>query len=190
MKSIAIFASGNGSNCENIIRYFSSSEIAHVAVVITNNPSARVVERAEHLGTPVKVIQKSDFLNSNIILPILKSCNIDLIVLAGFLLFIPEYLVNAYKHKIVNIHPSLLPKYGGRGMYGMHVHKAVKENGEDESGITIHFVSDEYDKGEIIAQYSTAISASDSAEDIAAKVHELEYAFYPKAIEKILNEEE
>ncbi len=190
MKSIAIFASGNGSNCENIIKYFIGSNIAQVSLVITNNPSAKVIERAKRLGIPVSIVQKADFCDSNIMLQILRSYNIDLIVLAGFLLFIPEYLIKEYSYKIINIHPSLLPKYGGKGMYGMHVHEAVKKNEEKESGITIHFVSNEYDKGKIIAQYSTEISANDDAEDIAEKVHKLEYEYYPKTIEKIIREEE
>lgn len=189
MKSIAIFASGNGSNCENIIRYFTYSDIAHVSLVITNNSSAKVIERAERLSIPVKIVRKTDFSDSNIILSILRNYNIDYIVLAGFLLFIPEYLVNTYKYKIINIHPSLLPKYGGKGMYGKHVHEAVKENGEKESGITIHYVSNEYDRGKIIAQYPIAISANDSVEDIETKIHELEYTFYPKTIENIIKEE-
>ena len=189
MKKIAIFASGNGSNCENIIKYFSQSEVARVVLVVTNNPSAKVIERAKRLDTDISIVPKDSISDSSIMLPLLREKSIDLIVLAGFMLFIPPFLVDNYPHRIVNIHPSLLPKYGGKGMYGMHVHEAVKENNEKESGITIHFVNNEYDRGEIIAQYSTSVSPDDSAEEIAEKVHKLEYAHYPSVIEKIIREE-
>lgn len=189
MKKIAIFASGNGSNCENIIKHFSQSEVAHVVLVVTNNPSAKVIERAKRLDTDISIVPKDSIFDSSIMLPLLREKCIDLIVLAGFMLFIPSFLIDNYPHRIVNIHPSLLPKYGGKGMYGMHVHEAVKENNEKESGITIHFVNNEYDRGEIIAQYSTPVSPDDSAEEIAEKVHKLEYAHYPSIIEKIIREE-
>lgn len=189
MKKIAIFASGNGSNCENIIKYFSQSEVARVVLVVTNNPSAKVIERAKRLDTDISIVPKDSISDSSIMLPLLREKSIDLIVLAGFMLFIPPFLIDNYPHRIVNIHPSLLPKYGGKGMYGMHVHEAVKENNEKESGITIHFVNNEYDRGEIIAQYSTPVSPDDSAEEIAEKVHKLEYVHYPSIIEKIIREE-
>lgn len=189
MKKIAIFASGNGSNCENIIKHFLQSEVARVVLVVTNNPSAKVIERAKRLDTDISIVPKDSISDSSIMLPLLREKCIDLIVLAGFMLFIPSFLIDNYPHRIVNIHPSLLPKYGGKGMYGMHVHEAVKENNEKESGITIHFVNNEYDRGEIIAQYSTPVSPDDSAEEIAEKVHKLEYAHYPSIIEKIIREE-
>lgn len=189
MKKIAIFASGNGSNCENIIKHFSQSKVARVVLVVTNNPSAKVIERAKRLDTDISIVPKDSISDSSIMLPLLREKCIDLIVLAGFMLFIPSFLIDNYPHRIVNIHPSLLPKYGGKGMYGMHVHEAVKENNEKESGITIHFVNNEYDRGEIIAQYSTQVSPDDSAEKIAEKVHKLEYAHYPSIIEKIIREE-
>lgn len=189
MKKIAIFASGNGSNCENIIKHFSQSEVARVVLVVTNNPSVKVIERAKRLDTDISIVPKDSISDSSIMLPLLREKCIDLIVLAGFMLFIPSFLIDNYPHRIVNIHPSLLPKYGGKGMYGMHVHEAVKENNEKESGITIHFVNNEYDRGEIIAQYSTPVSPDDSAEEIAEKVHKLEYAHYPSIIEKIIREE-
>lgn len=189
MKKIAIFASGNGSNCENIIKHFSQSEVARVVLVVTNNPSAKVIKRAKRLDTDISIVPKDSISDSSIMLPLLREKCIDLIVLAGFMLFIPSFLIDNYPHRIVNIHPSLLPKYGGKGMYGMHVHEAVKENNEKESGITIHFVNNEYDRGEIIAQYSTPVSPDDSAEEIAEKVHKLEYAHYPSIIEKIIREE-
>lgn len=189
MKKIAIFASGNGSNCENIIKHFSQSKVARVVLVVTNNPSAKVIERAKRLDTDISIVPKDSISDSSIMLPLLREKCIDLIVLAGFMLFIPSFLIDNYPHRIVNIHPSLLPKYGGKGMYGMHVHEAVKENNEKESGITIHFVNNEYDRGEIIEQYSTPVSPDDSAEEIAEKVHKLEYAHYPSIIEKIIREE-
>lgn len=189
MKKIAIFASGNGSNCENIIKHFSQSKVARVVLVVTNNPSAKVIERAKRLDTDISIVPKDSISDSSIMLPLLREKCIDLIVLAGFMLFIPSFLIDNYPHRIVNIHPSLLPKYGGKGMYGMHVHEAVKENNEKESGITIHFVNNEYDRGEIIAQYSTPVSPDDSAEEIAEKVHKLEYSHYPSIIEKIIREE-
>ncbi|WP_443702348.1 phosphoribosylglycinamide formyltransferase [Prevotella sp.] len=190
MKKIAIFASGNGSNCENIIKHFSQSEVARVVLVVTNNPSAKVIERAKRLDTDISIVSKDSISDSSIILPLLREKSIDLIVLAGFMLFIPPFLIDNYPHRIVNIHPSLLPKYGGKGMYGMHVHEAVKKNNEKKSGITIHFVNNEYDRGEIIAQYSTPVSPDDSVEEIAEKVHKLEYAHYPSIIEKIIREED
>lgn len=189
MKNIVIFASGNGTNCENIISYFSQDKDVAVAAVITNNASAKVIERAERRNVPVRVMTKNDINDREKLLPALEEYGTSLIVLAGFMLFIPSFLVEAYKGRIINIHPSLLPKYGGKGMYGMNVHKAVKANGETESGITIHHVNCEYDKGSIIAQFSTPLSPDDSAEDIAMKVHELEYRHYPEVIERLLKED-
>ena len=189
MKKIAIFASGNGSNCENIIKHFSQSEVARVVLVVTNNPSAKVIERAKRLDTDISIVPKDSISDSSIMLPLLREKCIDLIVLAGFMLFIPSFLIDNYPHRIVNIHPSLLPKYGGKGMYGMHVHEAVKENNEKESGITIHYVSNEYDRGEIIEQHSTPLHPDDTPEEIATKVHALEYKYLPLAIERILSEE-
>ncbi len=189
MKRIAVFASGNGTNCENIIRYFSTSVCARVAVVITNNCKAKVIERAEKLDIPVVVMPRADINNENKITKVMHEYEIDFIVLAGFMLFVPDFLIEAYKNRIVNIHPSLLPKYGGKGMYGILVHEAVKNNNERESGITIHLVNNEYDKGEIVAQFSTAIDSNDTVDEIASKVHSLEYEYYPKVIENLLKEE-
>ena len=189
MKRIAVFASGNGTNCENIIRYFSTSVCARVAVVITNNCKAKVIERAEKLDTPVVVMPRADINNESKITKVMHEYEIDFIVLAGFMLFVPDFLIEAYKNRIVNIHPSLLPKYGGKGMYGIHVHEAVKNNNEKESGITIHLVNNEYDKGEIVAQFSTAIDSNDTVDEIASKVHSLEYEYYPKVIENLLKGE-
>lgn len=189
MKNIAIFASGSGTNCENIIRYFKQSKLASIAIVICNNEKAKVIERVQKLNVPITIISKEEFNNSEILLNILKKNNISLIVLAGFTLFVPKYITEAYDKRIINIHPSLLPKYGGKGMYGMRVHEAVKENGERESGITIHYVNSDYDKGQIIKQYTTPINKDDSAEDIAKKVHALEYDYFPKVIESIIKED-
>lgn len=189
MKRIAVFASGNGTNCENIIRYFSTSVCIRVAVVITNNCKAKVIERAGRLGIPVVVMSKADINNESKITKVMHEYEIDFIVLAGFMLFVPDFLIEAYKNRIVNIHPSLLPKYGGKGMYGIHVHEAVKNNNEKESGITIHLVNNEYDKGEIVAQFSTAIDSNDTVDEIASKVHSLEYEYYPKVIENLLKGE-
>lgn len=189
MKNIAIFASGNGTNCENIIRHFEKSEYARVSLVVCNNASAKVTERAERLGVPLCIVTRQDLGDSTKLLPKLEEMDISLIVLAGFMLFIPGYLIDAFPHKIINIHPSLLPKFGGKGMFGIHVHEAVKAAGETVSGITIHYVSKEYDKGEIICQEETRLSPSDSPADIATKVHRLEYEHYPAVIEKLLKED-
>lgn len=187
MKNIAIFASGNGTNCENIIKYFENSETVSVALVVCNNKSAQVIKRAEKFGVPVEIVNREGFKDSSRVLPLLAGHHISHIILAGFMLLLPDYLTEAYKDRIVNIHPSLLPKYGGKGMYGDNVHKAVKENGEKESGITIHLVNSEYDKGQILKQYTTPLSPDDSADDIARKVHALEYEHYPEVIEQLLN---
>ena len=188
MKNIVIFASGNGTNCEAIIRHFSHSTDVKVALVVTNNAKAKVIERADNWQVPVKILSRNEINTEQVVLPLLRSYDVTLIVLAGFMLFIPGFLITAYPQRIVNIHPSLLPKYGGKGMYGQHVHEAVKANQEKESGITIHFVNGEYDAGEHIAQFATALSETDSADDIARKVHALEYAHYPTVIEKLLEE--
>lgn len=189
MKNIAILASGNGTNCDNIIRYFHNDSNIRVAMVLTNNPKAKAIEKARTQGVKVYIMAKEEFNDKEQLLPILAENSIELIVLAGFLLFLPEFLVSAYPNGIINIHPSLLPKYGGKGMYGMHVHEAVKANSERESGITIHYVNNEYDRGKIIEQHTTPLSPEDTPEDIATKVHALEYKYFPAAIEKVLSED-
>jgi phosphoribosylglycinamide formyltransferase 1 len=181
---IAILASGSGSNAENVCNYFQNSDV-EVTLILTNNPSAFVIERAKKLNVPYKIFSKEDISGTNNVIDILRDNSIDLIVLAGYLWLIPTSLVEAYPNKIINIHPALLPKFGGKGMYGDRVHTAVKENGESESGISIHYVNDHYDEGAIIAQYSCKIEQSDTVEMIANKVHKLEYDFFPKEIEKI-----
>lgn len=187
MKRIVILASGSGSNAENIITYFSDSRQVKVSAVLTNKNTAPVIDRCKKLHIPVIYFNKVAFSNSKIILDFLLSQNLDLIVLAGFLWKIPEQLVSVFPNKIINIHPALLPKYGGKGMYGSKVHKAVKENGETETGITIHFVNENYDEGAIIHQSKTQITPEDTPETIAKKVHALEYEHFPKVIEKLLN---
>lgn len=186
MKRIVLFASGSGSNVENIANYFKDHSLVTLAAVFTNKRDAKVIDRCNRLKTNALYFNKSSFSQSDCMLDIVKSLQPDLIILAGFLLKIPENFVKSFPQKIVNIHPALLPKYGGKGMYGMHVHNAVKENNESETGITIHYVNENYDEGAIIHQAKTAILDSDSPDDIAHKVHLLEYENFPKVIERIL----
>ncbi len=187
MNRIVIFASGSGSNAENIINYFKSSNDAIVSHVLSNNANAKVFDRCKRLNVPCTYFSKDEFLKEEGVLSFLKE-KADYIVLAGFLWKIPSQIVSVFANKIINIHPALLPKYGGKGMYGMHVHKAVKENNEKETGITIHFVNEHYDEGAIIFQAQTPLSKEDSPEQIAQKVHALEYEHFPREIEKIIME--
>ncbi len=189
MKRISIFASGSGSNAENIVRYFSGSDEVECALILSNRPDAKVLDRAKRLGVPSMVFNRKEFYHSDIILERLLETGTDLIVLAGFLWLVPENLLRTFKDRIINIHPALLPKYGGKGMYGMKVHETVKKSGDEVSGITIHFVNERYDEGEIIFQAECPVESGDTPESIAEKVHELEYRYYPKVIEKLLNEE-
>jgi phosphoribosylglycinamide formyltransferase-1 len=182
--NMAIFASGSGSNCENIIRYFRNSPLVNVSLVVSNKPDAPVLERAKQLGVPSIVVTKTELNDASVMLKLLK--NADFIVLAGFLPLIPEYLIEAFPHRIVNIHPALLPKYGGKGMWGHHVHEAVKASGDTVTGMTVHFVTPVCDAGEIIAQFSVAVSPNDSVEDIAAKEHNLEMEHFPKVLEELI----
>ncbi len=186
MKKIAILASGNGSNAENIIKFFENNETVKVSMVITNNSKAFVLERAKKLNVPAIVFDNSNWKNGEIVLRFLKKNEIDFIVLAGFLRKIPESIVNAYPRRIINIHPALLPHFGGKGMYGDRVHKEVIINQEKETGITIHFVDADYDSGAIIFQAKCPVKPEDSVEVIAGKVHELEYKFYPQIIEQVV----
>ena len=187
MKRIVLFASGSGSNVENIIRYFQNSNELEFPFVISNRPDAFVHERAKQLNIPSYVFKKNDFENGEV-LNFLMSKNIDLIVLAGFLLKIPENLLKAYPDRIINIHPALLPKFGGKGMYGSLVHEAVVAAGEKESGITIHYVNENYDEGQIIFQAKCPVSPADSPDDVAAKVHALEYEHFPRVIGEIVSQ--
>ncbi|HVD97279.1 MAG TPA: phosphoribosylglycinamide formyltransferase [Cytophagaceae bacterium] len=184
---IAIFCSGSGSNAQKIIEYFQGNKNIEVAVLMANKPDAYALERAKKLNIPTWTFNREEY-NSGKVLEELKKRNIDWIILAGFLWLVPEHLVQAYPHKILNIHPALLPKFGGKGMYGMNVHNAVVANKEKESGITIHYVNKHYDEGNILFQASCAVSPTDTADDVAKKVQVLEHEHFPKMIEKaILN---
>ncbi|SBV96294.1 phosphoribosylglycinamide formyltransferase [uncultured Dysgonomonas sp.] len=187
MTKIAIFASGSGSNAENIIKYFANNETVSIKLIISNKEDAYVHQRAKNLGVDSVTYSKNDFYHTDKVLECLLQREVDFIVLAGFLLKIPENLLQAYPDKIINIHPALLPKFGGKGMYGDNVHKAVVEAGESESGITIHYVNENYDEGAIIFQAKCPVSATDGYEDVAKKVHELEYTYFPVIINKVLN---
>ena len=184
MKKIAIFASGSGTNAENIIHYFKSSKKIEVALVLSNNKNAFVLERATKLNVQTRIFNRVSFKESDEVINLLEEKNIDFIVLAGFLWLIPKNLIFAFNNKIINIHPALLPKYGGKGMFGMHVHNAIIENGEKESGISIHNVNEKYDDGAILFQAKCKIEANDTSELLAQKIHKLEYEHFPKVIEK------
>jgi phosphoribosylglycinamide formyltransferase-1 len=186
--NIAIFASGGGTNCENIIRFFKDSEEVCTALVVSNKAEAPVLRKALKLGVPVQVVTKAELNDETVMMPLLQQYAIDFIVLAGFLPLVPDYLVEAYPRRIVNIHPSLLPKFGGKGMWGHHVHEAVKAAGETETGMTVHWVTPVCDGGDIIAQYRVALSPEDSAEVISEKEHVLEMKYYPLVILRVLNE--
>ncbi|MBT3588021.1 MAG: phosphoribosylglycinamide formyltransferase [Flavobacteriaceae bacterium] len=186
MKHIVIFASGSGTNAENIIKYFQKTNLAEVTLVLSNKNDAKVLDRAEKLSVFSKSFTKSEFIDSAKITTILKKESPDLIVLAGFLLKFPEFILKEFPNKVINIHPALLPKYGGKGMYGMHIHESVIKNKEIETGITIHYVNENYDEGAIIFQERFQLSENDTAASVAAKIHELEYEFFPKVIEEIL----
>lgn len=186
--NIAIFVSGSGTNCENLIKYFSSSERYRCALVVSNKPEAPALERAECLGVETAVTPKPQLNDAAIMIPLLQHHKIQFIVLAGFLPLIPNFLIDAFPRRIINIHPALLPKYGGKGMWGHHVHEAVKAAGETETGMTVHYVTPVCDAGEMIAQYKVALSPDDTAEDIAAKEHQLEMKYYPQVVERVLNE--
>jgi len=185
MTKIALLASGSGSNAENIVQYFSGNKETEFPLIISNKKEAFVHERAKKLNVPSFTVDKSGFENGEALL-LLKENQIDFIVLAGFLLKVPENILKAYPNKIVNIHPALLPKYGGKGMYGSHVHEAVVAHKEMESGITIHYVNENYDEGQIIFQAKCPVLPTDSADDVAEKVHALEYKHFPEIIEQIL----
>lgn len=188
MKRLAIFASGSGSNAEQITNYFHNNESeVSVDLILTNKPKAYVLERAKKLGVESKVFDRASFYQSNEIVDLLISRKIDLVVLAGFLWLVPKSLITAFPDRIVNIHPALLPKYGGKGMYGEHVHRAVVSNKEKESGITIHLVDEIYDNGAILRQEKCEVSTTDTSDQVAEKIHELEYEYFPKTIEEYLS---
>ncbi len=185
-KRIAIFASGSGTNAENIIRYFRDSDLIKTSLVLTNNSSAGVIERAERLSVPCFYFSREEFQSSEKVLEILKKEGIDYIILAGFLLLVPIALIRAYQDRIINIHPALLPAFGGKGFYGEKVHKAVISSGQVISGITIHHVNEHFDEGEIIFQAACHVDKSDDEKSLAAKIHELEQSYFPQVIKKVV----
>ena len=186
MTRIAIFASGSGSNAENIISYFSDNKIVKVSLVLSNNSRSGVLDRAKLHNIPTFIFNKNDLYECSRVHDVLKDYNVNMIVLAGFLLKIPLSIIKAYPNLILNIHPALLPKYGGKGMYGMNVHKAVVENNEQRSGITIHYVNENYDEGDIIFQAKCDIDKHDLPEDVKRKVQALELCHFPNVIESII----
>ena len=185
-KNIAIFASGSGTNAENIIRHFQGNKDVNVALVVSNKPDAYVLVRAANLHVPSLTLTREEFARGEELARLMKERGIDFIVLAGFLLRVPEALIEAYPGRIVNIHPALLPKYGGQGMYGDRVHRAVVEAGERESGITIHLIDEQYDRGTTVFQAKCPVLPGDTPDDVARKVHALEYAHYPEVIGQLL----
>lgn len=191
MSNIAIFASGSGTNAENIIQYFQQKRDAKhkVKLVLSNKKQAKVHERVKSLNVSSVTFSRDDFYNSGAVIDLLKEHEIDFIVLAGFLWLVPQNLIHSFQGKIVNIHPALLPKYGGKGMYGDFVHKAVIEAGEKESGITIHWVNEKYDEGNIISQVKCEVTKNDTPESLAQKIHQLEYEHFPKVVEQVLEGE-
>ena len=189
MVNIAIFVSGSGSNCENIIRYFQTNGQVNIALVVSNRADAYALTRAKNLNVPSVVLPKADFNNEEKVLKLMADHRIVFIVLAGFLLMIPDWLIAAYQRRMINLHPALLPKFGGIGMYGHHVHEAVRKANETETGMTVHWVSNVCDGGEIIAQFRTPITPDDTPDDIADKEHILEMEHFPQVIEAVLKQE-
>jgi len=186
MRNIAVFVSGGGTNCENIIRYFEGSDKIAVRLVVSNRADAFALVRAERLGVPSAVVRKAELDNPDgPTLPLLRQYDVDAIVLAGFLPLVPTWLIDLFPRAIVNLHPALLPKFGGKGMYGHHVHEAVKAAGETQTGMTVHYVSPVCDGGDIIAQFSVPLLPTDSVDDIAEKEHQLEMAHFPQVIEQV-----
>ncbi|MFL1012380.1 phosphoribosylglycinamide formyltransferase [Flavisericum labens] len=188
MKRIVIFASGSGTNAENLIKFFHNSDNASVIQVLTNNPHAKVLDRAKKLKVSALAFNRIALSETDDVFNILRASKPDLIVLAGFLWKFPEFILDEFPNKVINVHPALLPKFGGKGMYGMHVHKAVVENKETETGITIHYVNEHYDEGAIIFQAKCEVLPTDTADDVAEKIHDLEMVHFPKVVEKLLNE--
>jgi len=185
-KRIAIFASGSGSNAQKIMEHFKNNAYAEVALILTNNPEAYVLQRADNFEIPTHIFNRKEFYQSDQIIQLLEKLKIDLIVLAGFLWLVPQNLLNGFQKRIINIHPALLPNYGGKGMYGDFVHQAVLSAKEKESGITIHFIDDKFDEGEIIQQFRFKIEPEDQLEHIRFKIQQLEHQHYPKVIEQVL----
>ncbi len=186
MKRVVIFASGSGTNAENLIKFFQNRDNAVVNLVLTNNPQAKVIQRCNALKTSCLSFNKTAINNSLDVLNILKNAQPDLIVLAGFLWKFPDHILSEFPNKVINIHPALLPNYGGKGMYGKHVHEAVVKNKESETGITIHYVNEHYDEGAVIFQAKCDLEPTDNAEDVAKKIHKLEMEHFPKIVEQLL----
>lgn len=186
MTNVAIFVSGSGTNCEAVIKHFADSKDVKISLVLSNRADAYALVRAQNLGIPTVVLPKKEFNDESKVMPLLKEFGISFIVLAGFLLVVPDFLIDAFPRRMINLHPALLPKFGGIGMYGHHVHEAVKAAGETETGMTVHYVSNKVDGGEIIAQFSTPISPADTPEDIAAKEHVLEMAHFAQVVEDVI----
>lgn len=188
-RNIAIFVSGGGTNCENLIRYFQGSDDINCELVVSNKADAYALVRAQNLGVATAIVPKVQLNDEAFMMSLMKEHNIEFIVLAGFLPLVPNFLIEAYPRRIVNLHPALLPKYGGKGMWGHHVHEAVKAAGESETGMTVHYVTPICDSGEIIAQYRVALSPDDSVDDIAEKEHQLEMKYFPEIVEKVVREQ-
>jgi phosphoribosylglycinamide formyltransferase-1 len=186
MSNIAIFASGSGTNAEQIIRFFSANTDHKVSLVLSNKPDAFVLERAKNHSIPVVVFNRDTFYNTRQLLDLLRDASIDVLVLAGFLWLVPEYLLITFPQRIINIHPALLPDYGGKGMYGMRVHEAVIHDGRQKSGITIHLIDEDYDRGKILFQAECPVLPTDSPADLASRIHELEHRYYPEVIKNYL----
>ena len=186
MINIIVFASGSGTNAENIIKYFEMSNFAKVTYIVSNRDDAYVLKRTQNLNINTKILNKNAFYNTNEAFDFITTLNPDLIVLAGFLLLVPSSIISAFPNRIINIHPALLPKYGGKGMYGDKVHNAVIANKEHESGITIHYINEKYDEGDIIFQKCCPVFSDDNVESLAKRIHQLEYEYYPKVIQSVL----
>jgi phosphoribosylglycinamide formyltransferase-1 len=189
MKRIVIFASGGGTNAENLIKFFHNRDNASVIQVLTNNPHAKVLDRCKKLKVSALSFNRTAFTSTEDVLNILKLAKPDLIILAGFLWKFPEHIINEFPNKVINVHPALLPKFGGKGMYGMYVHEAVVAQKETETGITIHYVNEHYDEGGIVFQAKCEVLSTDSAEDVAAKIHKLEMEHFPKVVNQLLKEQ-
>ena len=188
-RNIAIFVSGGGTNCENLIRYFQGSDDINCELVVSNKADVYALVRAQNLSVATAVVPKVQLNDEAFMMSLMKEHKIEFIVLAGFLPLVPNFLIEAYPRRIVNLHPALLPKYGGKGMWGHHVHEAVKAAGETETGMTVHYVTPICDSGEIIAQYRVVLSPDDSADDIAEKEHQLEMKYFPEIVEKVIREQ-
>lgn len=186
MIRIAVFASGSGTNAENLIQYFANNKEIQIHMIFTNNPKAGVIDRAHKLKTPCNVLSRSEFDNNDGMLKRLKAAAIDYIILAGFLILIPQNIIQKFKGRIINIHPALLPLHGGKGFYGKNVHQSVIDSGTMISGITIHHVNENFDDGEIIFQAACHVSKNETAETLAEKIHKLEYAWFPVVLEKLI----